>query len=54
MNIPEYSYFREIRNNFGLKIFKFFDADPGWVKKIKIRDEHPGSIFRELRNNFLG
>ncbi len=30
--------------------------DPGWVKKIKIRirDEHPGSYFRELRNNFSG
>jgi hypothetical protein len=30
--------------------------DPGWIKKIKIRirDEHPGSYFRELRNNFLG
>jgi hypothetical protein len=23
--------------------------DPGWVKiKIRIRDEHPGSYFREL------
>jgi hypothetical protein len=21
---------------------------------IRIRDEHPGSYFRELRNNFLG
>ncbi len=33
--------------------------DPGWVKiKIRIRgirnpDEHPGSYFRELRNNFF-
>jgi hypothetical protein len=27
--------------------------DPGW-KKIRIRDEHPRSFFRELRNNFLG
>jgi hypothetical protein len=34
----------------------FGPLDPGWVKKIKIRisDEHPGSYFRELRNNFLG
>jgi hypothetical protein len=24
-----------------------------WVKiNIRIRDEHPGSYFRELRNNF--
>ena len=22
--------------------------------KIQIRDEHPGSYFRELRNKFLG
>jgi hypothetical protein len=29
--------------------------DPIWVKiKIRIRDEHPGSYVRELRNNFLG
>ncbi len=34
--------------------------DPGWAKKsrsgsgIQIRDEHPGSYFRELGNNFLG
>ncbi len=27
--------------------------NPGW-KKIRIRDEHPGSYFRELRNNLLG
>jgi hypothetical protein len=26
----------------------------GDVKKIRIRDKHPGSHFRELRNNFLG
>jgi hypothetical protein len=31
------------------------DPDPGWEKiLIRIRDEHPGSYFRELRNNFLG
>ncbi len=31
------------------------DPDPGWVKiRIRIRDEQPGSYFRELRNNFLG
>jgi hypothetical protein len=30
--------------------------DPGWVKKImiQIRDEQPGSYFRELRSNFFG
>jgi hypothetical protein len=29
--------------------------DPWWVKDmIRIQDEHPGSYFRELRNNFLG
>jgi hypothetical protein len=27
--------------------------NPGW-KKIRIRNEHPGSYFRELRNNWLG
>ncbi len=27
--------------------------DPGWVKiKIRIRDEHPGSYFREFKTNF--
>jgi hypothetical protein len=26
------SYFREIRNNFLVKMLKFFDADPGWKK----------------------
>ncbi len=29
------------------------DPNPGW-EKIRIRDEHPGSYFRELRNNVLG
>jgi hypothetical protein len=29
--------------------------NPGWVKvRIWIRDEQPGSYFRELRNHFLG
>jgi hypothetical protein len=36
----------------------FFTPGVGmaWVKKIKIRirDEHPGSYFLELRNQFLG
>jgi hypothetical protein len=26
------SYFRELRNNFWVKILKFFDADPGQKK----------------------
>jgi hypothetical protein len=42
-----------------IRIRCFFDPwirDPGGIKKIKlrIRDEHPGSYFREIRNNFLG
>jgi hypothetical protein len=30
--------------------------DPGWVKKkrIRIRDEQPGSYFRELKRQFFG
>jgi|688.fasta_scaffold785136_1 hypothetical protein len=29
--------------------------DPGWVKiRIRIRDEYPGSYFREFRNHFVG
>jgi hypothetical protein len=47
------SYFRELRNNFRVKILKFFDTDadpgifltldPGW-KKIRIRrDKQSGS-----------
>jgi hypothetical protein len=26
------SYFRDIGNNFLVKLLKFFDADPGWKK----------------------
>jgi hypothetical protein len=26
----------------------------GYKIKIRIRDEHPGSYFRELRNSFFG
>jgi hypothetical protein len=38
------SYFRELRNNFWVKILKFFDADPGsGMEKILIREEHSGS-----------
>jgi hypothetical protein len=41
------SYFLELRNHFfGVKILKFFDADPGsgWKKVGSgIRDKHPGS-----------
>ncbi len=30
-------------------LFNSWILDPGWVKiKIRIRDEHPGSYFREL------
>jgi hypothetical protein len=25
-----------------------------FLSMLRIRDEHPGSYFRELRNNFLG
>jgi hypothetical protein len=33
------SYYRELRNNFWVKILKFFDADPGFgMEKIRIRD----------------
>jgi hypothetical protein len=36
-------------------LFDPWICDPEWVKiKIRIRDEHPGTYFRELRNNFLG
>jgi hypothetical protein len=32
----------------------FCPLDPAWKKiRIRIRDEQPGSNFRELRNNFL-
>ncbi len=51
------SYFLELRNHFlfyffgGVKILKFFDADPGsgietvriWDGKSRIRDKHPDS-----------
>jgi hypothetical protein len=33
----------------------FLFLDPGWEKSGSgIRDEHPRSFFRELRNNFFG
>jgi hypothetical protein len=31
----------------------FLPLDPGWKKiRIRIRDEHPRSFFRDLRNSF--
>ncbi len=47
-------WFLFTRVAFGSRIRYLFDPwirDLGWVK---IRDEQPGSFFRELRNNFLG
>jgi hypothetical protein len=42
------SYFRELSNNFWVKILIFFDADPGsGMEKIRIRDKHPGSATLE-------
>jgi hypothetical protein len=33
-----------LKNNFLVKILKFFNADPGsGRKKIRLRDKHPGS-----------
>jgi hypothetical protein len=54
------SYFLELRNHFfGVKILKFFDANPGsgirdedssdpgsGMEKIRIRDKHPASQIR--------
>jgi hypothetical protein len=56
MNNPDHIS-ESLKNNFWVKILKFFDLDPGSgirVVKIRIRDEQPGSYFRELKNNFLG
>jgi hypothetical protein len=39
------SYFRELKNNFWVKILKFFDGDPGWKKfrsGINIQDPQHG------------
>ena len=56
------SYFPELRNHFfgflGVKILKFFDADPGWrqfgsgMEKSRIRDKHPGSttLHQRIKN----
>jgi hypothetical protein len=41
MNNPDHIC-ESLETIFGVKILKFFDADPGW-KKFRIRDEHPGS-----------
>jgi hypothetical protein len=33
----------------------FLPLDPGWEKiRIRIRDEQPGSYFRELKTQFFG
>ncbi len=47
------------RTRAGSNIFSYIlvsVADPGWGKiiSIRIRDEQPGSYFRELRNQFFG
>ncbi len=45
-NNPDHIYFRELRNHFlGVKMIKFFDADPGSRKKFRsgIQDKPPGS-----------
>ncbi len=57
------SYFRQLRNNFWVKILKFFDVEPGpGMEKIRIRDKHPGSatlhvpiMYRcmEMRSNTI-
>jgi hypothetical protein len=64
------SNFLEVRNHFfgflGIKILKFFDADPGsgmetvrirdpgWKKVVSgIRDKHPGSATLEERERDL-
>ncbi len=57
MNKMDHIPIRELRKNFWVKILKFFDADPGWKKfgsGIRIRNQHPGSYFCELRNKFFG
>jgi hypothetical protein len=59
------SQFKKLRKNCGVAepdpgSGAFFDPGIGMGKKsgsgsvILIRDEQPGSYFRELRNNFLG
>jgi hypothetical protein len=50
---PE-SYFRELRNNW-VKILKFFDADPGFITSVELRNwdifcQYPWILLRtELR-----
>jgi hypothetical protein len=50
MNNPDHIY-ESLETIFGVKVQKFFDADPGWKKfgsgmeKIRIRDKHPGSAI---------
>jgi hypothetical protein len=64
------SHFLELRNHFfgflGVKILKFFDADPGsgmetvrirdpGLKKSRIRDKHPGSatLYKTLQISYI-
>jgi hypothetical protein len=43
MNNPDHIS-KSLETIFWVKIFKFFDADPGsGMEKIRIRDKHPGS-----------
>jgi hypothetical protein len=54
-----WSYFRELRKNFGVKILNFFLCGSG-MEKIRIQDKHPGSttlvqffILKLIRQDFI-
>jgi hypothetical protein len=49
MNNPDHRISESLETIFGVKILKFFDADPGW-KKLEFgnRDKHSGSATLKL------
>jgi hypothetical protein len=57
MNNPDHIS-GSVETIFWVKILKFYDANPGWkkfgsgMKKIRIRDKHPGFATRLRSINF--
>ncbi len=48
MNKPDH-IFESLETIFWIKIFKFFDADPGsGMEKIRIRENHPRSARKKI------
>jgi hypothetical protein len=49
MNNPDH-FSESLETIFWVKILKFFDADPGWRKKTRIRDPGLTTLIRNTEN----